>query len=352
MPSSHGAPSLRSVDACTRLTRSRAPCKKQSWSPANLYNLHQRSYGPPTSATKFTKSSQTLFQQKWTAKQLARGYHGDWIEEGKFKKSFMPDHLPQLTGAKGKAEARVPLASMMFAEVEKRIDTVLFRCCLADSVYRARMMVVHGKVKLNGKKVSLVAGRAVTSRANGREPQHADPNTKLEPGDLISVDPSAVTTLQPPKPNEAAYKAFAKAAATPTPAPADSTDAEADVAAADSPTPSTPSPSPSTAGPLPFHLPEYASPFLFIPPYLEPSFQTCSAVYLRHPTAGPGHSEVPSPYEADGEVMRLTWVSLAVLVRALGVTLMVGSRLQEYYANLGRKGDTRPKSLIGKRLGS
>ncbi|KAK4701254.1 hypothetical protein P7C70_g4980, partial [Phenoliferia sp. Uapishka_3] len=82
---------------------------------------------------------------------------------------------------------------------------------------------------------------------------------------------------------------------------------------------------------LPFHLPEYASPFLFIPSYIEPSFQTCSAVYLRHPTAGPGLSEVPSPYEADGEVMRLTW---------------------EYYAAMGRKGDTRPKSLVGKRLGS
>lgn len=29
---------------------------------------------------------------------------------------------------------------------------------------------------------------------------------------------------------------------------------------------------------------------------------------MRHPTAAPGRSEVPSPYEADGEVMRLAWV--------------------------------------------
>lgn len=142
--------------------------------------------------------------------------------------------------------------------------------------------------------------------------QHSDPNTKLEPGDLISVDPEAITTLQPPKPNEAAYKAFVKAKATPPPASASSPDA-ADSQAEDAvapPTPSASTSSSSSAGPspLPFHLPEYASPFLFIPPYIEPSFQTCSAVYLRHPTAGPGHSEVPSPYEADGEVMRLTWV--------------------------------------------
>lgn len=57
----------------------------------------------------------------------------------------------------------------------------------------------------------------------------------------------------------------------------------------------------------PFHLPDYAAPFVFIPAYLEVSFPTCSAVYLRHPTARPGYSEVPTPYDADGEVVRLAW---------------------------------------------
>jgi len=58
---------------------------------------------------------------------------------------------------------------------------------------------------------------------------------------------------------------------------------------------------------LEFNLPEFASPFLFIPPFLEVSFATCSTVYVRHPTAGPGRSEVPTPYDADGEIMRLAW---------------------------------------------
>ncbi len=57
----------------------------------------------------------------------------------------------------------------------------------------------------------------------------------------------------------------------------------------------------------PFHLPPYASPFLFIPAYLEPSFPICSVVYLRHPTARPGYSEIPTPWDADGEVVRLGW---------------------------------------------
>lgn len=110
-----------------------------------------------------------MFQQRWKAKQLVRGYHGDWIQEGKFKKEFLPESLPPIIasrtrstgsgsgGAALKASSAgetVPLASLMFAEVEKRLDTVVFRCCFADSVYRARMMVVHGKVRVNGTKVS------------------------------------------------------------------------------------------------------------------------------------------------------------------------------------------------------
>lgn len=57
----------------------------------------------------------------------------------------------------------------------------------------------------------------------------------------------------------------------------------------------------------PFNLPDYASPFLFIPAYIEVSFQTCSAIYVRHPTARPGYSEIPTPYDADGEIVRLAW---------------------------------------------
>ncbi|CCO30007.1 Putative 40S ribosomal protein S4-like [Rhizoctonia solani AG-1 IB] len=56
-----------------------------------------------------------------------------------------------------------------------------------------------------------------------------------------------------------------------------------------------------------FSLPAFASPHLFIPAYIEPAFNTCSAVYVRHPTARPGYSEIPSPFGADGEVMRFAW---------------------------------------------
>jgi ribosomal protein S4 len=51
-----------------------------------------------------------------------------------------------------------PVGSLMFGEVERRIDVFIFRCCFAHSVYEARRLVVHGDVLLNGKKVSELCG--------------------------------------------------------------------------------------------------------------------------------------------------------------------------------------------------
>lgn len=47
----------------------------------------------------------------------------------------------------------------------------------------------------------------------------------------------------------------------------------------------------------------YMSAFAFIPRYLEVNQKICSAVYLRHPVARPGLSEVPSPFSM--EVLQL-----------------------------------------------
>lgn len=60
--------------------------------------------------------------------------------------------------------------------------------------------------------------------------------------------------------------------------------------------------------PLTFVLPDYAAPHIFVPAYLEVSYATCSAVFVRLPSARPGVSEIPSPYDAAGEVMQFTLV--------------------------------------------
>lgn len=138
----------------------------------------------------------------------------------------------------------------------------------------------------------------------------------LEPGDLLSVEPSAVPMLSKEAERRArqrkgeaeAESAEAGAAATEEATSEEaakdegantddaakessSEDAAAEAKKAAEPSkdakkskkaaPAAPARPP---GVLPFNLPPFAAPFLFVPPYLEVSFATCSAIYLRHPT--------------------------------------------------------------------
>jgi hypothetical protein len=51
----------------------------------------------------------------------------------------------------------------------------------------------------------------------------------------------------------------------------------------------------------------YMSAFAFVPRYLEVNHKICSAVYLRHPVARPGISEVPTPFSPDTMQLAFTW---------------------------------------------
>jgi len=273
---------------------------RMSWNPKNLYNLWRRSLGAKVSATDFTRTTKSLFQQRWAAKQLVRAYHGDYINEKTFKRWYLPANLPdvrpstsinddsllltkwanktsivekEIKRREGEAlKGLAPVGSLMFSEVERRIDVVIFRSCLAHSVYEARRMVVHGNVLLNGQK-------------------HQNANARLAPGDMVTVDPKAIRFLQPKT-----------ADADPDEEVDVDTRPSTDVSSAIVKNPDGP-----PSGRAPFNLPDYAAPFIFIPAYLEVSFPTCSTIYLRHPTARPGYSEIPTPYDADGEVVRLAW---------------------------------------------
>lgn len=89
-----------------------------------------------------------------------------------------------------------------------------------------------------------------------------------------------------------------------------------------------PSPPSRPPGVLPFNLPPFAAPSLFVPPYLEVSFATCSTIYLRHPTltftqvqaqsrGGESsqlpfkrtviRSDLPTPYPPSSEMFSLAW---------------------------------------------
>ncbi|EJD48052.1 alpha-L RNA-binding motif-containing protein [Auricularia subglabra TFB-10046 SS5] len=300
----------------------RAALPRMSWNSKNLYNLWKRSLGMRASEADFMKSGSTLFQQRWLSKKLLRAYHGDYINEKIFKRWYLPSILPDvrdrikdstantLAFANRQADlekieklqrdidkqAHAPVGSLMWSEVERRMDTVIFRACLTHSVYHAREMVIHGHVKLNGK-------------------VHINPNTRLAPGDMVTVNPDAIQMLNG---KNTIKSRFRKTGVAPTPITA-----RLPKGAAANPAGSASSSSsqsgegvtlhdgssvPDTLrAPRSFKLPAFAAPFIFVPAYLEVSYATCSVVYVRHPTARAGFSEIPTPYDADGEIMRLAW---------------------------------------------
>lgn len=125
---------------------------------------------------------------------MVRAYHGDHIKEKQFKKWYLPallpdvrtnkDRWPEDLGEKGNIDADSemleryagrkrlekiaeleesvvemrglpPVDSLMFSEVERRVDVLIFRACFTQNVWEARRLVTHGHVKINGVQVCL-----------------------------------------------------------------------------------------------------------------------------------------------------------------------------------------------------
>lgn len=317
-----------------------------------MFNTWQRTatQSPKARETDFSKSPKTIYQQRFLAKRLTKGYHGDHIGARAFERWYLPDSLPLIThgdqsGAstgeiskwvEGRQRAggrtaherkveqmekdgRTPVGTMMFTETERRLDVVIFRACFAPSVWTARSYVLGGHVKLNGKVVR-------------------NANTLMNPGDLFSINPNVIQMLQRPKASKKQAKAKATEEATEEAAEvteaqaaeetAEAAEAEVAAVAAEA---SAPPPAPTStdtrvtasgshvtvdtsvfdamdpSDPSYFKLPDYAQALLFVPAYILPSYLTCSGVYVRHPTARPGYSEIASPYDADGNLMSLSW---------------------------------------------
>lgn len=149
------------------------PRLRQSWHPINLYNLsHQE-----PQATR----DRTFFQQKWTAKSLTRGYHGEQIRERQWQIQFskrIPAVVPMDPAVLAKSDGSdmaagrgsgkderpggdrarsvkpSPYMSMVYFPQERRLDSCIFRALFASSTRQAKQMVTHGHVRVNGKKVS------------------------------------------------------------------------------------------------------------------------------------------------------------------------------------------------------
>jgi ribosomal protein S4 len=145
--------------------RSQRP--RQTWNKYNLFNIYN--LREPKIGFK------TIFQQKWAAKAYTRAYHGEHIKERQWKRMFSrrlpsvvdmdPRYLATDDGsslAKGRGSglatarsdhAKIPYMNMAFFPMERRLDIAIFRALFASSARQARQMVIHGAVKVNGKKV-------------------------------------------------------------------------------------------------------------------------------------------------------------------------------------------------------
>ncbi|EMC96829.1 hypothetical protein BAUCODRAFT_148375 [Baudoinia panamericana UAMH 10762] len=174
------------------------PRVRQDWSKETLYNLSRLTLPPA--------ANKTFFQQKWLAKSMTRAYHNPYVREGQWTRMFdrrLPsvvsmDHRylarhdgSEMAGGRGagaevqgredeegEVGARVtppktPYMHMTFWPLERRLDTAIWRALFASSVKQARQFVVHGAVKVNGKRMVY-------------------PGYALNPGDMFSVDPERV----------------------------------------------------------------------------------------------------------------------------------------------------------------
>lgn len=77
------------------------------------------------------------------------------------------------TEDKTRTPPMTPYMQMTYYPLERRLDTAIFRALFASSVRQARQFVVHGLVKVNGKKMPY-------------------PGYQLNPGDMFQVEPSSV----------------------------------------------------------------------------------------------------------------------------------------------------------------
>ncbi|KJZ78061.1 hypothetical protein HIM_02698 [Hirsutella minnesotensis 3608] len=211
------------------------PKLRQSWNKYNLYNIARKAGVEPQ-----IRGRPTFFQQKWAAKSKTRAYHGEHVPEKKWVRMFSPrllsavdmppeylaahDGSEQATGrgsgttnvsisadAYSKApmpssttrrpdrnrgadtnhllsknlDKMTPYMQMTYAPLERRLDTAVFRAMFASSIRQARQFVIHGAVKVNGKKMT-------------------HPSYMLNPGDMFQVEIDKVLfgTGEQKKPNE------------------------------------------------------------------------------------------------------------------------------------------------------
>jgi len=108
--------------------------------PKSPYNT--RAYSPGQHGQR-AKGKPSDFSIQLKAKQKLKGYYGNMSERqfrNFFRKAF-----------KKKGDTGENLVGLL----ERRLDAVVYRAKFALTVFQARQLVSHGKVKVNGRKVTI-----------------------------------------------------------------------------------------------------------------------------------------------------------------------------------------------------
>src|SRR5580698_7824113 len=103
--------------------------------------INKREYRPGQHGQRRTKPSD--FGVQLLAKQKLRGYYGN-VGERQFRRYYQ--EAMRRKGNNGE---------MLIQQLERRLDTVVYRMKFAPTVFAARQTVNHGHVLVNGKKVNI-----------------------------------------------------------------------------------------------------------------------------------------------------------------------------------------------------
>ena len=169
--------------------RAKSPFNKRKYKPGQ--------HGPTL------RSKKTDYGTQLGAKQLLKGYYGN-IGEKKFHAYYVEA-----------MRRRGDTSEEIIAQLESRLDAILYRANFAPTVFSSRQLVSHGHVRVNGKKVDIASYQCkpgdvieLAEKARGLPLVAQAMNNKEGPApDYIAVDEKkfAATYVRIPKFEEVPY---------------------------------------------------------------------------------------------------------------------------------------------------
>lgn len=150
--------------------RAKSPVNKRKYKPGQ--------HGP------VGHSKRTDYGTQLAAKQLLKGYYGN-VSEKKFR-SYYDEAMRR----------RGDTASEIIAQLESRLDAIVYRANFVPTVFAARQIVSHGHILVNGKRVNIPSyqvrvGDVITLKEGARTiPMviQAQNNKEREVPDYLTVD--------------------------------------------------------------------------------------------------------------------------------------------------------------------